>query len=46
MELKHADAILRKLGAEGPDGFLREEEFAARELMRAAAAVAGTPRAV
>ncbi len=29
---------MRKLGAEGPDGFLREEAFAARELARAAVA--------
>jgi hypothetical protein len=40
MELEHAHAILRKLGAEGPDGFLREEASAARELARPAAAAA------
>jgi hypothetical protein len=40
MELKHAHAILQNLGAEGPDGFLREEAFAARELARAAAVAA------
>jgi hypothetical protein len=38
IELEHAHAILRKLEAEGPDGFLREEASAARELARAAAA--------
>ncbi len=40
MELEHVHAILRKMGAEGPDGFLREEVSAARELARAAAAAA------
>ncbi len=39
MELEHAHAILRKLGAEGPDGFLREEASVARELARATAVV-------
>jgi hypothetical protein len=34
MELEHAHAILRKLGAKGQDGFLREEAFTARELAR------------
>ncbi|CAM6021677.1 unnamed protein product [Sphagnum balticum] len=38
IELEHAHTILRKLEAEGPDGFLREEASAARELARAAAA--------
>ncbi len=38
MELEHAHGILRKVGAEGPDGFLREKASAARELARAAAA--------
>ncbi len=38
VELEHAQAILRKPEAEGPDGFLREEASAARELARAAAA--------
>jgi hypothetical protein len=38
IELEHAHAILRKLEAEGADGFLREEASAARELARAAAA--------
>ncbi len=33
-------AIMRKLGAEGPDGFLKEEASAARELARAAAIAA------
>jgi hypothetical protein len=37
IELEHAHAILRKLEAEGLDGFLREEASAARELARAAA---------
>ncbi len=37
IELEHAHAILRKLEAEGPDGFLRKEASAARELARAAA---------
>jgi hypothetical protein len=41
MELEHVHAILRKLGAEGPDGFLREEASAARELATAAATAAG-----
>ncbi len=40
MELEHAHAILWKLGAESPHGFLREEASAARELVRAAAAAA------
>ncbi|CAK9272785.1 unnamed protein product [Sphagnum jensenii] len=40
MELEHMHAILRKLGAEGPDGFLREEVSAARELARATTAAA------
>ncbi len=35
MELEHAHAILRKLGAEGPDGFLKEEASVAWELARA-----------
>ncbi len=38
--IEHAHAILRKLGAEGPDGFLREEASAARELARGTAAAA------
>ncbi len=37
MELEHAYAILRKLGVEGSDGFLREEVSVVRELARAAA---------
>jgi hypothetical protein len=37
MEFKHAHAILRKLGVEGPDGFLREEASTAWELARAIA---------
>jgi len=40
MDLEHVHAILRKLGAEGLDGFLRKEASAARELARAAAAAA------
>ncbi|CAM6008426.1 unnamed protein product [Sphagnum balticum] len=40
MELEHVHEILRKLGAKGPDGFLREEASVARELMRATATAA------